>query len=203
MKATKALSWGAALVILVILIYSFATQSKIDYPGMIAEHRQEVDDFMRNSDQSPLADSLKQRFQGLNYFEVDPNYKISASLEKIENNSRLRLGTSDGVVKDYLKYAYANFQLQGQDLRLLVLRSLENDEQDYLFIPFSDATSGEQTYGGGRYLDLEFTNKERLEIDFNLAYNPYCVFSATFSCPLPPSENDLPVAIRAGERIYP
>ena len=203
MKATKALTWGVSLIILFLLIYNLVSQKHMDYPTMIATHRQEVNEFMKNSSQSPLPDSIKSSFQGLNFFEVDENYKVTAELDRIENASPLRLGTSDGTVKDYIRYAYANFQLQGQNLRLLVLRSTETNEQDYFFIPFSDITSGQQTYGGGRYLDLEFTKKDQLEIDFNLAYNPYCVFNWGFSCPLPPPENDLPISIMAGEQIFP
>lgn len=202
MQATKKLTWGAGAVVLAILIYSLASQRPVDYPATIAEHRVEVNDFMKNNSQSPLPDSLKARFAGLDYYNVDEDFKVVAELTVIAEQETLTLGTSDGETRKYLKYAYADFTLKDTDLRLLVLKSQDEEGKDYFFIPFSDLTSTEETYGGGRYLDLEYSNNKQLVIDFNFAYNPYCAYNPSFSCPLPPAENHLKVAIRAGERNF-
>lgn len=203
MQATKKLTWGAAMVVLIILVYSLLVQDTPDYTATIAQHRQEINDFMATSRESPLPDSIKTNFEGLNFFQINEEFKVAAQLERFQGEEILVLGTSDGTTQEYLKYAYANFSLQGKDLKLLVLKSEDDQGRDYFFIPFSDMTSGEQTYGGGRYLELPFTKKQQLEIDFNLAFTPYCAYNTKFSCPLPPAENDLQVAVTAGERNFP
>jgi uncharacterized protein (DUF1684 family) len=112
-----------------------------------------------------------------------------------------------GEQKDiYLKYGELDFEIDGkrQSLALYQNLRLKNDEryQDYLFIPFKDATNGKTTYGGGRYLDYEIPGSDTVILDFNKAYNPWCVYSHEYSCPIPPEENHLEVAIKAGEKDY-
>ncbi len=202
MQATKKLTWGAGVVVLIIMIYSLVFKNTPDYIGSILEHRTEVDTFMGSSGDSPLHDTLKSNFQGLNYFEIKEGFKVKAHLDKIPDRQTLILGTSDGATQEYVKYAYAKFNLSDTSLQLLVLKSEDDQGESYFFIPFSDLTSGEQTYGGGRYLEIPFSNDKQLDIDFNLAFSPYCAYSAKFSCPLPPAENHLQVAITAGERNF-
>ena len=109
--------------------------------------------------------------------------------------------TSDGKEKHYKKYAYARFELKGEVFQLVLFRPLQKPD-NLLFLPFADGTSALETYGAGRYLDFEIPVDNELIIDFNLAYNPYCVFSDKYSCPLPPKENFLAVAIEAGEKNF-
>ena len=201
MQATKKLTWGAGVVVLIILIYSLLFKNTPDYIGSILEHRAEVDTFMGSGD-SPLPDTVKSDFQGLNYFEIKQEFKVKARLEMIPDQQTLTLGTSDGATEEYVKYANAKFELSDISLQLLVLKSEDDQGEAYFFIPFSDLTSGEQTYGGGRYLEIPFSKNQQLYIDFNLAFSPYCAYNAKFSCPLPPAENHLQVAITAGERNF-
>lgn len=202
MTANKKLAYGAGMVVFVILIYTLSSQGGLDYPESVIALRAETDDFMKSSQQSPLPDSVKTKFRGLNYFPIDPKYKVRANLEKLPGNQLLEVGTSDGATEEYTKYAYAIFQLKGLDQRVLLLKSDDENGDPYLFLPFGDRTNGEETYGGGRYLDLEFTNSRTVEIDFNLAYNPYCAYNPEYSCPLPPSENRLALSVKAGERNF-
>ncbi len=201
MKPRKVLAFGAIAVVMVIIFYSFGGKNTLDHGEMISVHRAEVDQFMRSSE-SPLPDSLLEDFSGLSYYSYDEDYRVEAQLDKLSGEQTISLGTSDGKVKNYLKYALANFELKGKALSLVLLQSMEDDEGDYLFIPFIDLTSGETSYGGGRYLDLEIPTGNDIIIDFNLSYNPYCAYNAAYSCPLPPSENRLAIGIFAGERKF-
>jgi len=191
------------LVIGISIIYTLqGGETTEDYIERIQEERQQTAGFMRSSRESPFApDSIP--FKGLDYYPPDPVYKVRARLTPIQNQKLLQMPTSTGEEEKYIRYAYADFEISGQAQRLLVLQPFES--QTRLFIPFSDATSGEETYGGGRYLEAEIpprTGARTIELDFNKAYNPYCAYNASFSCPLPPQENFLKVPIRAGEKDY-
>jgi len=202
MGSKKILKFSGGVVVAIILLYSFFPGEKLPYEETVFEHRDEILDFMKNNDESPLSDSLKSSFEGFDYFEPDPFFKVKASLVRISENSNLKIVTNDGQVREYTKYAYAIFDLSGQQRQLTLLQADLEESNGTLFLPFGDLTNGETTYGGGRYLDLQFTNKNTIIIDFNLAYNPYCAYSANYSCPLPPSENRLSVAINAGEMNF-
>lgn len=110
--------------------------------------------------------------------------------------------TSKGTRQAYLRYGTFSFELKGKKLRLFVYKSAEDPYTRSLFVPFSDATSGHETYGAGRYLDLEEHGGDVYELDFNGSYNPFCAYNDGYICPVPPSENKLPVEILAGEKNY-
>lgn len=154
---------------------------------------------------SPLPDSAKAGFSGLHYFPIDLNYRFAGAIEKYAAPETLALATSDGRVKRALRYGRFAFTREGQTQHLEVYRllTLPAKYADYLFIPFTDLTSGEESYPGGRYLDLVEQKENRYLIDFNLAYNPSCAYGRKdFSCPIPPRENDLAVRIAAGEKKW-
>ena len=190
------------LVVGVIVVYSLqGGESKEAYIERIEKERQRTEQFMKTSPASPFAPE-DVAFQGLSYYPPDPTYRIQARIEPVKNNKLMVLPTTTGEEEKYIRYGYATFTLHGQPQKLLVLESFEQPAS--LSIMFADETSGEETYGGGRYLNLEKpgrTDGKTLELDFNLAYNPYCAYNHTFSCPLPPKENLMPVPVRAGEKI--
>lgn len=202
MNSKKSLKILGGVVVALILGYSFMPAAWVSYEERIANHREEIQGFMKNDQESPLPDSIKSNFRTLEYFEPDPEFKVKATLELIDNSPDLNIATSDGKTRLYTKYAYAHFELQGQQYQLTLLKPMDDKSNQDLFLPFGDPTNGEETYGGGRYLDLESTSKKNIMIDFNLAYNPYCVYSTEYSCPLPPAENQLTVGIRAGEKNF-
>ncbi|MGC4020463.1 MAG: DUF1684 domain-containing protein [Cyclobacteriaceae bacterium] len=139
----------------------------------------------------------------MNYFPPDANYRIYAKLIPVDATKMVLLPTSDGTDKKYLEYAYAQFELNGKPCKLLLLEIPDGEFQGTLLLAFADSTSAGETYGAGRYLDLKKTiGASTITLDFNKAYNPYCAYSDNFSCPFPPKENVLPVAIRAGEKKY-
>ena len=202
MNPNKILRIIGGTVIGIILIYSFMPSEKIPYTDTIVAHRSEIRDFMKNDAESPLSDSLKANFEDFDYFDPDPAFSIRSTVNLIPGNIILSLPTNTGEVRNYLKYAYATFEISGVQYQLTLFQPVDSENDDRLFLPFGDQTNGEITYGGGRYLDLEPIKGESVTIDFNLAYNPYCAYGADFSCPLPPSENRLPIAINAGEKNF-
>jgi uncharacterized protein (DUF1684 family) len=158
---------------------------------------------MARSPDSPLPADQRESFRGLSYFPADPEYRVRARLIPIDGPGEIVVPASDGSLRRYLRYAWAEFELQGGSHRLLLLKDRESRVSNRLFLAFRDQTSGKETYGGGRYLDLFQQKEGEIIIDFNLAYNPYCVYDFAYSCPLPPEENRLAVPIRAGEKDYP
>jgi len=115
----------------------------------------------------------------------------------------VRLATNTGEQRDALRYGFFEFTVDGQACRLQAYRTSDEGETPHLFIPFRDATSGKETYAAGRYLELPENTSGVYDLDFNLAFNPYCAYGGDYSCPFPPPENHLKVAIRAGEKNYP
>jgi uncharacterized protein (DUF1684 family) len=175
---------------------SFATIDPGAYRQQVSESRTKKNDFFRNSTESPFTD--KTSFSGLRYFSPDPAYRVVARLEPFaDKTQKLVVTLTDGSEEVYEKYAHAVFSLNGEACRLLIVKL-----KDTYSILFRDATSGKTTYGGGRYLELDpkLIKENRAVLDFNAAYNPYCAYNANFACPLPPKENNLPIAIEAGEQ---
>jgi len=190
---------GALLVIIISVLYNFI--GGIDpesYREEVKEAREETDRFLRFSAESPFIEQ-EVAFDSLKYYDPDLSYRIAARFRPVEKREIISLPTNDGEVKEYLSYGYATFSLDGKAHELLIL---ENLDEEKLFIPFGDATSAEETYGAGRYLDVEHNGSGTISLDFNYAYNPYCAYVDNYSCPIPPRENLLTVAIRAGEKTY-
>lgn len=144
----------------------------------------------------------------LQFFPIDPSYRVLCTFERIENSEWFPMPTSGARSQMHRKYGKLTFSLHNTTLHLFVYQSQDllqsAAEKDYLFIPFSDATSGEESYGAGRYLEcyIKDVRGGTLLLDFNKAYNPYCAYTTGYNCPIPPKENDLPVAIRTGEKNY-
>ena len=194
---------GIIIVLLGVIVFSSLTSGEADeaYLARIEQQREEKDRDMRNGEDSPFAsDSIE--YKGLNYFPIDRSYKIKARLEIIADKKIATLPTSDGQQKQYLEFAFVVFDLQDQENRLLILETVGGEFDGMLFLAFGDDTSADETYGAGRYLELEQEGENTITIDFNLAYNPYCAYTDGFSCPFPPSGNLLGIPIRVGEKNY-
>jgi uncharacterized protein (DUF1684 family) len=204
MKRSNLLLAIGLIAIVALIIYSLrGGKSAADYQDFIAKERKNKDDFMKSGEESPfLKDTIS--FQALKYFPANEKYNIKAKLDPIEEKKVVLLTTSDGKEQKYLEYAYAIFDLDGVKNKLLILELMEMGPlRGKLFLAFADETSGIETYGAGRYLDLKkVPAATSIELDFNLAYNPYCAYNENFSCPFPPKENILKVAILAGEKNY-
>jgi uncharacterized protein (DUF1684 family) len=192
----------AAISAIIYFSLSSSGSSREEYVAAILKDRSDKDEFMRSSDESPFIE--KATFAGLKYFDPDPKYRVTARLVPIENKKVVILGTSSGEEGRYLEYAWAEFELDGMQNRLLLLEVMAmGPTRGLLFLAFADETSSEETYGSGRYLDVKkVPGASTMVLDFNKAYNPYCAYADQFSCPFPPKENILKVAIHAGEKNY-
>ena len=190
-----------------IVYYSFTGgESPEEYAQVIQRERDEKNLFMKNDEGSPfyIGKDSASNFTKLNYFPADLTYKVIANLVPIETKKMVVLATSDGVEKKYLEFAFAEFTLGDQKNKLLLLEVVDSGPyRGTLFLAFADATSGDETYGAGRYLDVKkVPGATTITLDFNKAYNPYCAYSDSFSCPFPPKENILSIPIKAGEKVY-
>lgn len=160
--------------------------------------RKEKNDFFKHDPHSPLDNEQRRAFSELNYYPEDRSLRFDASVQAFANPQVIKMQTSTGELRDYIRYGRIQFEVKGQPFELTVYSSGNGDA----FVPFADTTSGRETYGAGRYLDLEWKGGDQLVVDFNLAYNPWCAYSPNYSCPLPPLENRLQVPIRAGEKDF-
>jgi uncharacterized protein (DUF1684 family) len=204
MKSKNVVIIFFVVAVVAVIFYAMQDGSTPEaYVKQIEKDREEKDHFMGNSSASPFADSV-QLFKGLKYFPVDGKYRIMASLSQINEKKVIVLKTSDGKEQHYLPYGHAEFNLDGVENKLLILEVMESGiNRGTLFLAFGDETSARETYGAGRYLDVKkVSGSTSIILDFNLAYNPYCAYTEEFACPLPPAENLLKVAIKAGEKNY-
>lgn len=182
------------------------TLTKADDPEVyidkIEKEREKQFKFLRFNPDSPLDTSQKNSFGTLSFYPVDPSFKVRARLVPAEDRKVIVIPMTDGSEEKYIKHSYAEFNLRGASQRLLLLQGMNEIDNRNFFLAFADSTSGLDTYGGGRYLNLRQDGKNSVSIDFNLAYNPYCAYNPDFSCPLPPRENLMEVAVVAGEKDY-
>ncbi len=151
---------------------------------------------------SPLESTDFEKFSSLNFFPSNVSAVVNASFTKYKKTKKFKMKTSTTRKPVYVKYAEVRFIYEGKTCSLTVYQNTELMKnpgyEDYLFLPFTDLTNGETTYGGGRYIDLRIPEGEMIVIDFNKAYNPYCAYSHKYSCPIPPPENFLDLKVEAG-----
>jgi uncharacterized protein (DUF1684 family) len=192
------------VVIILILFYTFFLpgEDKDQYRKSVIRERQKIERFMKDDPDSPFRKKGEIPFRGLEYFEIDPDFRVEADVTKLENPERIELIMSDGSRETYFKYAIAEFTLMEVAQRIVLLKSEDHWNENWVFLPFYDETSTEETYGGGRYLDITYSGSSRLIIDFNLSYNPYCAYTDSYRCPFPPPQNQITVKVTAGEKVY-
>lgn len=171
----------------------------------LKQFRAEVDAFMAGSFQSPVGEEQQEEFPGLHYYEPNEELALEVEIERLpESEPLLAMQTSTGAAVEFRRWGRFTFTVEGQEATLTIYT--DPDGTDY-FLPFRDATNGEETYEAGRYLDthrpgLRPLDNGRFQIDLNFAYNPFCAYNPNYSCPLPPVENWLKVPIRAGEKRF-
>ncbi len=164
--------------------------------------RKEKDSYFGSEPDSPIPEEERTRFKGLKYFPPSPAHRVKARLTKHDKPEVITMTTSKGTIRPYLKYGVFSFELQGQKLQLHAYKAADDPHDQSLFVPFADETSGKETYGSGRYLDIEEVGGDDYVLDFNLAYNPYCAYNENYVCPFPPRDNRLSIAVMAGEKNF-
>lgn len=159
-----------------------------------------------NKKSSPLPKDAIKTFKGLDFFPINERYIIEAELIHTPGEKPFEMQTTTSRKPIYIKYGEVHFMLNGKQQKLDVFQDISIREKEeyktHLFLPFTDLTSGLTTYGGGRYLDLEIPSGNLLILNFNMAYNPYCVYNPNFSCPIPPEQNFIDAEINAGVKDY-
>ena len=174
--------------------------------GDALEFHKKLDREFKNPETSPLPDRYRKDFNGLDFFAPDSTYLITAKFTKTPEALPFFMPTSTGGQTEEVVYGKVSFAMEGKTHELEVYRNMELMQQeeykDYLFLPFSDLTNGEETYEGGRYLDLTIPDGDIILLDFNKAYNPYCAYNAKYSCPLVPDQNRLDMEVRAGVKAF-
>ncbi|WP_457617181.1 DUF1684 domain-containing protein [Lutibacter sp.] len=201
---------NAIFVLVVSLFFTNCTtsQENTPYQKEIKQFQYKLNTHYANPKESPLTKEDIKTFKSLAFFDINPKYRVKARLELTPDAPIFKMKTTTSRMPLYKKYGIAHFTLDGKELSLSIyqnqdlMNSLEYE--NYLFLPFNDTTNGTSSYGGGRFIDLEIPESptDSIIIDFNKAYNPYCAYNANYSCPIPPSENNLPVAIPAGVKAY-
>jgi len=176
-----------------------------DWAAQVEAQRRAKREHFRDSPRSPLPASMRgDAFPGLDYFEPDPAYRFVLPLHEHDETETVTVETTADGEQTYRRWGEFRFEVDGEAATLQAYRPA--DGADRFWVPFRDATSGDETYGAGRYLDLE-PDRDRVDgewvVDFNVAYNPTCAYNHAYECPLVPGENWLDVPIRAGERDFP
>jgi uncharacterized protein (DUF1684 family) len=166
----------------------------------IASFREMKDKGFAGND-SPVPEDRRKALLPLAYFPISLDYRVPAVLRTYPDRSTLEMPTSTGQLRTMVRVGRLDFTLRGQQLGLSAFVEAGARDLDRLFVPFSDLTSGTETYPAGRYLDLERTPTGLYVIDFNLAYHPFCYYNPTYDCPFPPRENRLQIPVRGGERM--
>ena len=159
-----------------------------------------------NEETTILTSKDLRKFKELEFYNINLDFRVEAHFVRTPNEEPFLMPTSTSRLPEYVKYGEAHFEIGGKKLQLNLYQNTtpSDDPQylDHLFLPFTDYTSGDGSYGGGRFIDSHIPEGDTIVIDFNMAYNPYCAYNSGYSCPIPPKENDLLVRIEAGVKDF-
>lgn len=196
------------LLAIIIILLSCNTQDKRPLMGKTS-YQQALNANYKDASKSPLKKKDLKGFKGLDFFPVDSSFIVKARFTKIENAPIFKMATTTDRKPLYKEYGLLNFTLNEKNYVLTIYQSqndLEDEEyKDFLFLPFTDSTSGDESYGGGRYMDVmmtDITKDNTIVLNFNNTYNPYCAYNEKYSCPLTPRKNHLEIAIKAGVKTF-
>lgn len=176
-----------------------------DATADIIKFQQKLNEEFRDPETSPLPDKYRKDFEGLDFFIPDTSYVIEAKLIRTPQAIPFMMPTTTDRKSEKVVYGIAYFNLNGKARQLEIYHSkkrIVDDDEDYLFLPFTDLSNGEETYTGGRYISLSIPKTDAITIDFNRAYNPYCAYNNKYSCPIVPSVNHLDTQILAGVKDF-
>lgn len=194
------------LFVLLSSVLTTVSVAQTPFAEQLARHRETYKKDLMASAGGPI--KVEADLDYVQFYAPDSTYRITATAERVPNAEPFEMPTYNGQTRSHVAYALLSFVLNGKKQQLTLYRNLNvirmPEYRDYLFLPFKDATSGKETYGGGRYIDMRTGDIKdgRVTIDFNKAYNPYCAFQEGYPCPIPPKNNTLSVAVEAGEKAY-
>ena len=194
------------LILFLLFISCLACgQDKRPIQGQTA-YQQEQNAKFKDVTESPLTEKDRKKFTGLDFFEFDSTYVVTADFKRTPNEKSFKMKTTTDRRPVYVKYGELTFSLKGKVLKLNIYQNQGLIQKvgfkDYLFLPFLDETNGEETYGGGRYINARIPQGNTMVINFNEAYNPYCAYNDKYSCPVVPRQNYLRVRVEAGVKAF-
>ncbi len=191
---------------LLILVVTCNVSAQKKYIEENKAKQAELNEEFTNAETTILTEEDFKNFKGLEFYAIDLKYRVKGKFVRTPNEKPFLMPTTTERLPEYVKYGEAHFNINGKNLKLNLYKNTEPyDEpgyEDYLFLPFTDLTSGDGSYGGGRFIDMRIPTGKTIVIDFNKAYNPYCAYNHKYSCPIPPKENDLLVRIEAGVKDF-
>lgn len=170
------------------------------------EFQKNLNEEFADATKSPLTEKDRAEFKNLDFFPIDKSFIVEAKFQKSKNEKAFEMKTTTDRMPMYVKYGEISFAIKGEKFKLNVYQNIDLLKRpgfkNHLFLPFTDLTSGDESYVGGRYIDLEIPNGKTITVDFNQAYNPYCAYNIKYSCPIVPYENDLATHIKAGVKKF-
>ena len=191
-------------VFLVQLNFGFG-QEKFD-ASSVTKFQEVINSEYADAKTSPLLAEDLAVFKTLDFYPINEKFFVTAKFVRTENEKPFEMKTTGERKPMYVKYGEAYFVLDGKDFKLNIYKNIElskkEEYKDYLFLPFSDLTCGNESYIGGKYIDMKVPKGKTIVIDFNTSYNPYCAYSHKYSCPKVPLENDLNIEIKAGVKKF-
>lgn len=211
-------------IILLLFVISFSVLScqsskkvntsdnsnEINYSSQLKSFQEEMNSSYKNAKESPLPENELKKFKTLPFFKIDSIYRVEADFVRTTDGQPFEMQTTTERKPMYQKFGEVSFELHGKRHTLNVYQSQDlkqkEEYKNYLFLPFTDLSNGQESYYGGRYIDLQIPQRQtadgqeldKITIDFNKAYNPYCAYNKKYSCPIPPKENHLDVKVLAG-----
>ncbi|WP_281637917.1 DUF1684 domain-containing protein [Flavobacterium marginilacus] len=192
------------LVLLALCTFGFG-QEKFDVTA-VQKFQKELNTEYADAKTSPLNTEDLAKFKSLDFYPINEKAFVVAKFIRTKDEKPFKMPASGSIKQIYVKYGEAHFVMDGKELKLNIYRNIElskrEEYKDHLFLPFSDLTSGKESYIGGKYIDLKIPAGNTIVIDFNLSYNPYCAYSHNYSCPKVPLENDLAIEIKAGVKKF-
>ncbi|GEQ85751.1 hypothetical protein ULMS_12590 [Patiriisocius marinistellae] len=196
------------LLLIIGLVFTLCMQAQRESPEFLEAvlSQEELNAEFADAEETILIPEDFKNFKELEFYPIDLKYRVTAAFVRTPKETPFLMPTTTDRLPEYVKYGEAHFELDGKKLRLNLYQSVppmtEPEYIDYLFLPFTDFTSGDGSYGGGRFIDARIPEGQIIIIDFNKAYNPYCAYNSNYSCPIPPRENDLLVRIEAGVKDF-
>lgn len=194
-----------SLVSIAMSVIVFSVNGQKEYLDGMKEYRQKYIQSVTNGNNTPL---MPEDAGYMHFFKPDPKYVLECKVMPESQAKAFEMPTYSGLTRTYIKYATCECKLGKSTFKPVLYKNLSQPQnpvyRNHLFLPFKDATSGAESYGGGRYINLDVNDIEngKIIIDFNKAYNPYCAYSDGYNCPVPPKENHFKLAIKAGEKNY-
>lgn len=186
--------------ILILFVLCASCEKKRIHNIHLNEFQKQLNASFKDATTTPFNNSDLKKFRGLDFFQIDSNYIVKAEIMLINNAKKIKLNTSTGSKLNVIKFAELIFIINTQEYKLSAFKYVDSNDYppNHLFVPFLDKTNGDETYGGGRYLDLFQDSTGKITIDFNNSYNPLCAYNESYSCPIVPKENFLDISVKAG-----